>query len=366
MNKLERFNRDDIFNIFNENENIKKNVFEFLSNFDVCVDAYKIHDEWFSDLGWRIKETKDVVVYTNFTDFTADQNRLSLMIHLNGIAYAHIKMLSDFTYQYYSQLNFKFDRLCELIDSLCVSDLTHLWNKFNKNIDKVCSSFSAFCLSIAKSKHDKFNLEMNDAYQLCMLGVLKAARSYRFGSNIDFVKYANYLIHTELNRNRNVGECINIQAEDRRLFQRIKEYMDSYESRYSFLPSDKEIMNHFQCKKRDVYMAHVYVSHGFSECLKSNMYDHSHDWLCYKPAAADEIVGRNNSFSFLKSAIESLDEPIRTIIKSTLPSFGSVSSQVELSRQLNLPVRKIVSYREKGLLLLKVKLEGYSLSDFNL
>lgn len=363
VTKIERFKKDEIENIFSENEALKKKLYESISNYEPCAQAYQLHDEWFSDLGWRLKETKDVVSYVQFTEFTADQNRSSLMIHLNGLSYVHLKMMSSYTYEYYAQLNFKFDRLCEIVEFLGVRDLKLIWDKFNRNIEKICQSFTAFCVSIAHQKHSKFNLDIDDAYQLCLLGVLKAARTYRVNSTIDFIKYAHYFIHTELNRNRQVGECINIIADDRNLFQKIKEYSDCYFSKKGFYPTDKEITVHFNCKKNDVYMAHVYMNREFEECIKNDFYKkNGHSLL--DSNESDNVLSSHHSFSYLYKMIEELEEPIRLIIKSTLPHYGEVMSQTDLANRLNISVRKIVFYRNKGLQILSNNLKDYGIEDF--
>lgn len=193
-----------------------------------------------------------------------------------------------------------------------VSLLKRIKNGDKKAKDLFVMSNLKLVLSLVQKYGYKKDIE--DLFEVGVLGLLKAIDGFDMSYNVRFSTYAVPMILGEIRKLNKDNLGIKVPRSMRDIAYRALLYKNEYESTHMSSPTTKEISNHLNVQEKDVVFAIDAVADTVS--LQDTIYDDGEDKITLMDQIADPKESEDKwiNYLLLKDGINSLNKKQRMVI----------------------------------------------------
>ena len=220
------------------------------------------------------------------------------------------------------------------LKTLSHNDLNDLFIKF-KNGDKqakelIVENNLKLVLSILKKYQNKCD-NMDDLFQIGVVGLLKAVDNFDLSFGVMFSTYAVLMIDGEIKRYIRDNSQVRIPRSTKELSYRIINYREDYLLNNCVYPSNEEICKEFNISDYELYS--VMSSLNTTSSIFEPIYSDSGDTIYLIDQLEDKNIKDLDSLLSLREALNKIKERERIVITKR---YIDGLSQTEIASYLNI------------------------------
>ncbi len=185
-------------------------------------------------------------------------------------------------------------------------------------------------LSILKKYQNKCD-NMDDIFQIGVIGLIKAIDNFDLSYNVKFSTYAVFMIEGEVKRYLRDNTQIRISRGLKELSYRIINYRENYLSKYFKYPSNSEVCKEFNISEYELYSALASLNEVSS--IFEPLYNDNGDALYLLDQLEDKVSVDLNDLINLRDALNKIKSREKTVL---LKRYVDGLSQAEIASILNI------------------------------
>lgn len=214
---------------------------------------------------------------------------------------------------------------------LTQEEMIELFKKRDKlSKDKLIEGNLKLVLSILK-KYQKRCDNMDDLFQIGVIGLIKSIDNFDLSFNVKFSTYAVFMIEGEIKRYIRDNTSIRISRSIKELSYEIVSYKENYIKEYQKYPSNDEICKKFNINDYELYMALNSLSDINS--IFEPVFNDGNETIYLLDQLEDKSVKDLDSLIALREALSKISDRDKIVIEKR---YIDGMSQSEIAEFLNI------------------------------